>query len=80
MIGEYVTIRDQDHRIDSDGPQADSFVVAKVVVGDRVWLGAKVTVTRGSNVGDHVVVGANAMVRGVCVAGKKYGGVPAKQL
>jgi len=64
LIGEYVTIRDQDHRI-ANTDQAireQGYEVAPIRIGNDVWLGAKVTVCKGVNIGTGCVVGANAVV------------------
>lgn len=51
---------------------------APVIIGDRVWLGAHVTVLPGVTVGDDVVVAAGAVVTRDLAAGAVYGGVPAR--
>jgi acetyltransferase-like isoleucine patch superfamily enzyme len=75
MTAEHVTIRDQDHVHTGDAPlEAQGTASAPIKIGDNVWLGAKVTVTKGVEIAARAVVGANAVVteRGV------YGGAPAK--
>ena len=63
LIAEYVTIRDQDHLFDGAGITSRSgFSTAPIVIGNNVWLGAKVTVTKGVTIGDNVVIGANSVV------------------
>lgn len=63
LIAEYVTIRDQDHAFSPDSPTAVSgFKSAPIAIGDNVWLGAKVTVTKGVTIGKNSVIGANAVV------------------
>jgi acetyltransferase-like isoleucine patch superfamily enzyme len=59
-----VYVSDFDHRTDDiTRPIKDQGIVkSRVRVGDDVWLGAKVTVTRGVRIGRGAVVGANAVV------------------
>lgn len=61
QVGEYVSIRDHDH-IPGMPPSSYARDVAAVTIGSDVWLGAKVTVTRGVTIGDGAVAGANAVV------------------
>jgi len=64
QIAEYVTIRDQDHRILNNGKplRGNGFEVGPVTIGDNVWLGAKATVTKGVVIKMNAVVGANSVV------------------
>lgn len=62
LIGEYVSIRDQDHALDRDDRARGGFTSSPIVIGDNVWLGAKVTVIQGVTIGNNVVVGANSVV------------------
>jgi maltose O-acetyltransferase len=63
LFAEHVTIRDQDHAIaPTEGQGGVGFTSSPIVIGDNVWLGAKVTVTQGVTIGNNVVVGANSVV------------------
>ena len=63
LIAEHVTIRDQDHAIvPTEGQGRVGFTTSPIVIGDNVWLGAKVTVLQGVTIGNNVVVGANSVV------------------
>lgn len=63
LIAEHVTIRDQDHAIAlTEGQGRIGFTSSPIVIGDNVWLGAKVTVIQGVTIGNNVVVGANSVV------------------
>ncbi|HEX5184736.1 MAG TPA: acyltransferase [Allosphingosinicella sp.] len=75
LIAEYVTIRDQDHDVLRKG---EEFRTAPIVIGDRVWIGAKATITRGVSIGDGAVIGANAVVTRDVPANSVAAGVPAK--
>lgn len=49
-------------------------------IGDRVWLGAAVTVLPGARIDDDIVVAAGAVVHGHLSGGGVWGGVPARRL
>lgn len=63
LFAEYVTVRDQNHTIaPTENGERVGFSTSPIVIGDNVWLGAKVTVTQGVTIGNNVVVGANSVV------------------
>lgn len=77
MLAESVTIRDHDH--DPTMPPRDGVMLQRdVVVGRRVWVGAKASVGRGVVIGNDVVVGAHAFVNRSLPAGGLAVGVPAR--
>jgi acetyltransferase-like isoleucine patch superfamily enzyme len=81
LIAEYVTIRDQDHRIDSSVRLQDAgFDVAAIVIDDGAWLGSKSSVLRGSIIGAGAVIGAHALVRGKIGPGMIAVGAPAREV
>jgi serine acetyltransferase len=81
LIGEYVTIRDQDHEFESGKPAAESGLrTSPICIGQNVWIGAKATITRGVSIGDNAVVGANAVVTRDVPANAVVGGVPARMI
>lgn len=49
-----------------------------IIIGDNVWLGADVKVTAGVTIGNHVVVGAGAVVTKHVPANTLVAGVPAR--
>jgi len=63
FLAELVSVRDHDHAVGVP-PLEDVMTVEPVRIGENAWVGAKVTVLRGAHIGDGVVVGANAVVRG----------------
>jgi acetyltransferase-like isoleucine patch superfamily enzyme len=77
MLAEMVSIRDHDHD-PAFPPRSDHTLSAPVEIGARVWLGAKVTVTRGASVGPDSVIGANAVVTRAIPSNCVAGGVPAR--
>jgi acetyltransferase-like isoleucine patch superfamily enzyme len=74
LLAEHVSIRDHDHH---DQIRSET-VVDDVAIGRGVWLAAKVTVLRGSVIGDSAIIGANAVVRGTIPSAQVAVGVPAK--
>ena len=76
-LAELVSVRDHDHRVGAQ-PSSGEMTVDSVVIGANVWIGAKVTVIRGSRIGEGAVIGANAVVRGEIPARSVCAGVPAR--
>ena len=66
IVADWVYVTDFDHRTaDVHVPIKDQGIVKSPVrIGPDCWLGAKVTVLRGSRVGRGSVLGAHAVVRG----------------
>lgn len=63
MIGEYVTVRDANHGIDTGVPmRRQPHTSAPVRIGTDAWLGRGVCVLKGVSVGDGAVIGANSVV------------------
>jgi acetyltransferase-like isoleucine patch superfamily enzyme len=79
QIAEYVTIRDQDHRWRGvQSGKTSGFVTTPIEIGNDVWIGAKATILRGSVIGSHAIVGANAVVKGLIPERAIAVGVPAR--
>ncbi|MDC3123555.1 acyltransferase [Gammaproteobacteria bacterium] len=51
-----------------------------IKIGNNVWMGDRVTVLDGVNVGDRAVLGAGAVVNKDVPAGEVYAGIPAKRI
>lgn len=79
FLAELVSVRDHDHAIGTP-PSSGTMAVSPVFIGAHAWLGAKVTVLKGSSVGDRAVVGANAVVHGTLPPSTVAAGVPARVL
>jgi acetyltransferase-like isoleucine patch superfamily enzyme len=80
LFGDDVYVCDFDHVTERlDVPVKDQGIVKSPVhVGDDVWLGTKVVVTRGTWVGDHCVVAASAVARGTYEDCSVVAGVPGR--
>jgi len=79
MIGEYSSIRDANHRIDTQQPMRYSgHDSAPIHIGDNVWIGRGVTIVSGVSIGDNAVIGANAVVTKDVPANSIAVGIPAQ--
>lgn len=77
-IGQYCIIMDNDFHTPG---KLDVMPGAQpVAIGDGVWLGARVIVLPGTQIGAGSVIGANSVVRGVIPAGVVAAGMPARVL
>ncbi len=75
-IGPYCVILDNDfHKVgDRDSPG----VAVPVEIGRRVTIGARVTVLRGSRIGDGACIKSGSTVAGLIAEGAVVSGVPAR--
>lgn len=80
LVADWVYLCDFDHRSDDlSVPIKDQGIVKSPVrIGPDCWLGAKVTVLRGTRVGRGCVLGAHAVVRGDVPDYKIAVGAPAR--
>jgi acetyltransferase-like isoleucine patch superfamily enzyme len=78
-IGNGVVIVRNVHIRDSDGHTLnDGIDILPVVIGNKVWIGANVTILKGVTIGDGAVVAANSLVNKDIPPKCLVGGVPAK--
>lgn len=80
IMGSYVSFHSENHNFsDSSMLIRDQGVNSKgIILGNNIWVGAKVTFLDGCEVGDNSVVAAGAVVNGKYPAHSIIGGVPAK--
>ena len=80
LIAEMVSIRDSDHvTTDPATPyRTQGHVTSPVVIGNNVWLGSRVVVTRGVHIGDNAVIGAGAVVTHDIPPNSLAVGIPAR--
>lgn len=75
-IGQMALIMDSDwHATDDHRAKGPS---EAIVIEDDVWIGARVTILRGTRIGAGSVIGAHAVVRGDIPPRSLAGGVPAR--
>ena len=77
LVSEYVTIRDQDHDYSDETIQLNKFKTSPIVIGSNCWIGAKATILRKSVLGENVIVGAHALVKGKIPSFSLAIGIPA---
>lgn len=80
IAGSYISFHSENHNfLDKTKLIREQGVTSKgIVIGNNVWIGAKVTFLDGSKVGNNCVVAAGAVVNGFFPDNVIIGGVPAK--
>ena len=79
IIGDGSINIDHDHEMGKDGVTG-ALVSKPIVIEDRVWCGANVTITKGVHIGTGAVIAAGAVV--TCDVQEKtvVAGVPARKI
>lgn len=80
MVGEYSSLRDANHRASVRSMRDSGHDSAPIRVGANVWIGRGVTVLKGTRIGAHSIVGANAVVTRDLPEHSRAAGVPARLL
>ena len=75
LIGHGVILATVDHDL-----ATRERIISPIVIGNDVWLGAGVIVTRGVTIGDGASVAAGAVVTEDVPPGTLVGGIPAKTI
>lgn len=79
LFGPDVLVTAAGYRFNDGQPVTEQAMdEADVVIGDDVWLGAKVIVLPGAVIGDGAVIAAGSVVRGEIPAMSIAAGVPAR--
>jgi acetyltransferase-like isoleucine patch superfamily enzyme len=81
IFGNYVSLHSENHIIDNlEIPIRLQGVTRQgIIIGNNCWIGAKVTILDGANIGDGCIVAAGAVVTKGCYESNSIiGGVPAK--
>lgn len=79
MFANNLVIVDHDHKIGTNGVTG-TLIAKPIVIEERVWCGANVTITKGVRIGTGAVIGANAVVVNDVEAHSIVAGVPAKKI
>jgi acetyltransferase-like isoleucine patch superfamily enzyme len=82
IVGPYLLVHSQEHVYDnSDKPiRVQGTRQAPVVVGNDCWIGSRVTLLAGAEIGPRTVVAAGAVVRGKHDGNEILAGVPARSI
>lgn len=79
LVGTGVSVFDSDfHEVDPAKRCSGTPKAGKVVIGDNVWIGERVTILKGTVIGENSVAAAGAVVSGIFPKNVVIGGVPAK--
>jgi serine acetyltransferase len=80
LIGEYCSIRDANHGIESldELTRKQPHTASKITIGSNVWIGRGCCILKGVTIGDGAVIAANSVVTKDVPALAIVGGVPAK--
>ena len=68
-FGPNVKVFDNDHQFSAGGGVTQEHATAAIAIGSHCWLGANVTILRGTQIGDLCVIGAGCVVKGVIPPG-----------
>lgn len=79
MFANNLVIVDHNHEVGESGVTG-TLISKPVVIEDRVWCGANVTITKGVHIGTGAVIGANAVVVNDVDAHTVVAGVPATKI
>jgi acetyltransferase-like isoleucine patch superfamily enzyme len=62
-IAPNVCINDHDHNYKD--PTKDHLLIGEVTIGENVWIGSNVVILRDTIIGDHSVIAAGSVVKGI---------------
>lgn len=65
LIGHGVSILSNSHKFDDlDIPiNKQGEKLGKIIIGDNVWIGAKVTILHGVTIGNNAIIGAHSLIK-----------------
>jgi maltose O-acetyltransferase len=79
-VGPDVQLLTSGHEIGPRSKRLGKLFGSPIVVGNGVWIGARVTVMPGVTIGNGCVIGAGSLVAKDCEPNCVYVGVPARKL
>ncbi|MBM6860987.1 acyltransferase [Clostridium saudiense] len=82
LFGENVSIYDHDHKYHEEEIEIrnQGFSIGEIIIKDNVWIGTNVVITKGVEINQRVVVGANSVVRGKLSSNSLYAGIPSRKI
>jgi acetyltransferase-like isoleucine patch superfamily enzyme len=82
IMGSYISFHSENHNFNDTSKRIREQGTSSkgIVLGNNIWVGAKVTFLDGSKIGNNSVVAAGAVVNGEFPDGVVIGGIPAKIL
>jgi acetyltransferase-like isoleucine patch superfamily enzyme len=82
IVGQYFSCHPENHNFDNlDLPIRHQGVTRKgIKIGNNCWIGSKVTILDGVEIGDGCVIAAGAVVQASFPPNSVIGGVPARIL
>ena len=80
LIGADFTAIAENHQFDTYGISPVSVTRSGISIGDRCWIGHRVTILDGVVIGDNTIIGAGSVVTKSFPEGSRIAGVPAKCL
>ncbi len=81
LIASFCNILDHNHTYDLSSPASTSdYEISPIKIGKGVWLGTKVQINKGVQIGDYTVIGANAVVTKDLEPSSVYVGIPARKI
>ncbi len=81
LCGDGVTIIDSDfHVIAPEKRRSGAAKSLPVTIGNNVWLGSRVMILKGVNIGDHSIIASGSIVTGDIPERVIAGGIPARVL
>ena len=63
-FGPNVVIYDHDHKFGLNGIAVNEFNCAPIIIDNNCWIGANVTILKGTHIGEGSVIGAGSIVKG----------------
>lgn len=80
LIGADFTAIAENHQFDAIGISSTLVTRSGISIGERCWIGHRVTILDGVVIGDNTIIGAGSVVTKSFPAGSRIAGVPAKCL